>query len=238
MFVIKYIIRIPLITVLISCATNKAKVYPKHWWREVPKKELQWWEIGPQVASKGEVILSKRNELGILSNFSHAPFKFEGKQYPNVEALWQSMKYPETKNDIRSKHKGWPHSRAQVEKMDGFAAKTAGDYGSKMMKRLKIDWVTFKGEKFVYRTAHRGRHYQIIRAAMLEKLKQNKKVKEVLLSTGDLTLRPDHHTRVTDPPAWKYYQIWMELRRQLLNQEHKDQQQEYHKRDWDASRRM
>ena len=204
---------IPMFFLLMSCATTKQ--YPKHWWKPVAKKDLQWWEIDPQAAKKGEVILSKRNELGILSNFSHAPFKLDGKTYPNIEALWQSMKYPKSKNDIRFKHKKWPHTRIQVEKMSGFEAKTAGDYGTKVMKELQIDWVTYKGERMIYRTSQKGTHYQIIRRAMIEKLKQNPKVKKVLLSTGDLSLRPDHHTKANDPPAWKYFQIWMEIRNDL-----------------------
>jgi predicted NAD-dependent protein-ADP-ribosyltransferase YbiA (DUF1768 family) len=50
---------------------------------------------------------------------------------------------------------------------------------------------------------------------MMEKLKQNPKVKNILLSTGDLKLIADHHTKSSDPPAWKYYQIWMEIRSKL-----------------------
>ena len=48
--------------------------YPVHWWAAVPESQRASWEILPQAAKPGEVILSKRNELGILSNFSATPF--------------------------------------------------------------------------------------------------------------------------------------------------------------------
>ncbi len=40
--------------------------YPAHWWAEVTKENAPAWEIFPQQAKPGEVILSKRNELGLL----------------------------------------------------------------------------------------------------------------------------------------------------------------------------
>ena len=50
---------------------------------------------------------------------------------------------------------------------------------------------------------------------MIEKLKQNPEVGRVLLSTGDLVLKPDHHGEANPPPEWRYYAIWMELRSKL-----------------------
>ena len=41
------------------------------------------------------MILSKRNELGILSNFAATPFTLYGKRYASVEGFWQMMLYPE-----------------------------------------------------------------------------------------------------------------------------------------------
>jgi hypothetical protein len=54
--------------------------YPAAWFDEVPKDDAPRWEILPQEAGEGEVILSKRNELGILSNFAPTPFEFRGKK--------------------------------------------------------------------------------------------------------------------------------------------------------------
>jgi len=61
----------------------------------------------------------------------------------------------------------------------------------------------------------KGVHYRIIVAAMRAKLEQNTKVKEILLSTGTLVLRPDHYQEKNPPAEWEYFQIWMELRSEL-----------------------
>ena len=73
--------------------------YPKHWWTPVEKSQLHSWEIPPQSAKPGEVILSKRNELGILSNFAETPFTLDGVTYQSIEGFWQMMKYPENSKD-------------------------------------------------------------------------------------------------------------------------------------------
>jgi len=52
-------------------------------------------------------------------------------------------------------------------------------------------------------------------AAMRAKLEQNPKVREILLRTGDLILRPDHIEEPDPPPEWLYCSIWMEIRREL-----------------------
>ena len=50
---------------------------------------------------------------------------------------------------------------------------------------------------------------------MRAKLEQNPEVKRILLATGDLILKPDHHGEEKPPPEWKYYEIWMQLRKEL-----------------------
>ncbi len=99
--------------------------------------------------------------------------------------------------------------------MEGFAAKKAGDFASRVMKQMNINWVTFAGQRMAYRTTEKGEHYKIIREAMQRKLIQHPKVKDVLFATGDLKLLPDHKVGKNDPPAWRYYQIWMEIRSTL-----------------------
>ena len=66
--------------------------YPSHWWAPVPREGAPAWEILPQEAGPGEVILSKRNELGLLSNFAATPFTFHGQRYASLEGFWQMMK--------------------------------------------------------------------------------------------------------------------------------------------------
>src|SRR5690349_16374996 len=87
---------------LLGCSVSPREKYPPHWWTPVDKAGAPGWEILPQEAGPGEVILSKRNELGILSNFAATPFVYRGVRYASVEGFWQMMKYPEGPGDPRS----------------------------------------------------------------------------------------------------------------------------------------
>lgn len=71
--------------------------YPAHWWAPVSKEGAPDWEILPQEAGPGEVILSKRHELGLLSNFAPTPFVFRGRRYASIEGFWQMMLTPRTR---------------------------------------------------------------------------------------------------------------------------------------------
>ena len=194
--------------------------YPAHWWTPVPTNGAPSWEILPQAAGPGEVILSKRNELGLLSNFAATPFTFRGQRYASLEGFWQMMKFPEGDEDPRAKFPGlkWPHTRAEVAQMTAFDAKRAGDVGSENMRRMDIAWVTFEGKQIEYRPAEPGEHYRLIVAATREKVRQNPEVKKVLLATGDLVLKPDHHQEPNAPDAWRYYDILMRIRSELREQ--------------------
>src|SRR5882724_10473432 len=101
--------------------------YPARWWTPVADEHKAFWEVLPQAAKPGEVILSKRNELGILSNFAATPFTFRGRRYASVEGFWQMMLYPEGPSDPRAKAHGigWEHTRDEVAGMTAFAAKDA-----------------------------------------------------------------------------------------------------------------
>jgi predicted NAD-dependent protein-ADP-ribosyltransferase YbiA (DUF1768 family) len=195
--------------------------FPSHWWAPIPEEQRQWWEILPQEAGPGEVILSKRHELGILSNFAATPFTLRGKRYASVEGFWQMMLYPEGPADPRAKFTGitWPHMREQVAQMVAFDAQKAGAAAEENMKRMGIDWVTFQGKRMKYRSKEKGDHYRLIVEAMRAKLEQNPKVQEILLSTGGLLLLPDHVQEKDAPAEWRYFQIWMELRSELQGKE-------------------
>ena len=191
--------------------------YPAHWWTPVPSESAPAWEILPQAAKPGQVILSKRNELGILSNFAATPFTFHGKRYASVEGFWQMMLYPEGPSDPRAKASGiaWPHTREEVAGMTAFEAKDAGTAAEENMRKIGIDWATFEGKRFRYRSKKKGVHYRLIVEAMRAKLEQNPQVRQILLSTGDLVLLPDH-VQEPDPPAeWLYFRIWMDFRTDL-----------------------
>lgn len=191
--------------------------YPANWWTPVIDAHKPDWEILPQAAKPGEVILSKRNELGILSNFAATPFKLHGVRYASVEGFWQMMLYPEGLDDPRAQAAllTWPHTRAEVAQMTAFEAKAAGDIGENNMHKLGIDWVTFEGQRMPYRSMVKGEHYRLIVGAMRAKLAQNPKVRQVLLSTGNLILLPDHIQEANAPPEWAYYKIWMNIRTEL-----------------------
>ena len=50
---------------------------------------------------------------------------------------------------------------------------------------------------------------------MRAKLEQNPRVREVLLSTADLILLPDHVPEADAPAEWRYFQVWMEIRSKI-----------------------
>jgi predicted NAD-dependent protein-ADP-ribosyltransferase YbiA (DUF1768 family) len=194
-----------------------ASAFPAHWWAPVPPESAASWEILPQAAGPGEVIVSKRHELGVLSNFAATPFVYHGKRYASVEGFWQAMLYPEGPDDPRARFPGleWPHTRGEVAGMTAFEAKRAGDLAERNMAAMGIDWASFEGRRFPYRSARPGEHHRLVLAAMREKLRQNPEVRRVLLGTGDLVLRPDHRQAADDPPEWRYCGIWMRMRAEL-----------------------
>ena len=103
--------------------------------------------------------------------------------------------------------------------MTAFEAKHAGDLAKANMQKMGINWVSFEGKHFDYRTPNKGEHYRLIVATTWEKVRQNPKVKAVLLATRGLKLRPDHHQEPDSPPAWHYFDILTEIREKLLAEE-------------------
>jgi predicted NAD-dependent protein-ADP-ribosyltransferase YbiA (DUF1768 family) len=193
---------------------GKANGFPQEWWGKITTNDKASWEIAPDEAQPKTVILSKRTELGILSNFAATPFVIDGKGYASIEGFWQATKYPdlELPDDPRFQLTNWPMKREQVEKLSGFEAKDAGTFASKILKEAGIDWVSYKGLKMIYREPGESTFYQLVRRAMIEKLRQNQKVREVLLRTKDLRLLPDHTQEKDAPKAWGYHLIWEDLR--------------------------
>lgn len=96
--------------------------------------------------------------------------------------------------------------------MTAFDAKNAGDSAYKNMQKMGIDWVSFEGRRMPYWSKTKGEHYRLVLDTMRAKLEQNPKVREILLSTGDLKLLPDHYQEKDPPAEWQYFNIWMELR--------------------------
>lgn len=208
---------------VLSCSTTGLKgtrsflgrEYPGHWWERPVIEKVKSWEILSDQVQPPQVILSKRNELGILSNFAATPFFLDGKKYGSVEGFWQAVKYPEGSKDLRFPMAQWPHSRREVELMVGFQAKRAGDFGSRVMKQKGFSWVSFAGKKIEYKSPGKEAFYHLIFRAMQAKLEQNQEVQKILCQTVGLELLPDHRQGANPPPAWRYHHIWMELRERV-----------------------
>lgn len=200
--------------------------YPENWFKPVPETERQSWEILPQDAKEGEVILSKRTELGIFSNLSEAHFSYDGESYASIESLWQMMKYPDPsdKNDERNQYQNeYPFKRDEVKKLVGFDCKKAGDAANTVMKSHAINWISYKTKKFNYKDMQEGSdyHYQIISKAIEAKVFQNEAIKNLLIQTGNLKLRPDHKIDPNSPKAYFYFDILMNIREKLLKKVNK-----------------
>lgn len=131
------------------------------------------------------------------------------------------MLYPEDADDPRARFAGlkWKYTRKQVAEMTSFEAKSAGTLAEENMNKMGISWVTFEGQQIEYRPAVPGEHYRLIVAATWEKVRQNSEVRKVLLSTGDLILRPDHYQESNAPAAWRYYEILSEIRGELQKEQ-------------------
>jgi hypothetical protein len=204
----------------VSSASADQGQYPSRWWKKIEEvKKFGSWEILPHEAKQGEVILSKRNELGIFSNLTFAPFILDGIRYASVEGLWQSLKYPDPLlvNDPRNSW-DYPATRAQVRLSFGFWSKGLGDAANKLMKENQYKDVSYQGLPFDYKDKAMGSefHYQMIKNAIQAKVDQNPAIKALLIKTKGLILRPDHKMRSNSPAAYYYYDILMEIRDNIL----------------------
>ncbi len=211
-----------LITIIcLSITTNLLANYPAHWWQEIPESDRYGsWEILPQEAKAGELILSKRNELGAFSNLSHTPFRLDGVLYASVESLWQMMKYPDPSDhrDPRNNISAYDFKRHEIISMYGFDCKKAGDHANAINMQYGLgDFMSYQSRYFHYKDMGEGSlfHYQLIYRAIYAKILQNPSLKKLLLRTKGLRLVPDHHLGSNKPQAYKYHMILMKIRESL-----------------------
>lgn len=189
--------------------------YPPHWWARLELADKPDWEILPHEAAAGEVILSKRNELGLLSNLAPTAFELDGLRYASVEALWQMTKLPDSADPLDPRSAVvWPVARATMRTLAGLEAKRLGDQSSDLMKTHGWGWVSYSAERWTYPEKTRGPFYHLIRRALEAKLAAHREVRDVLRATRGLRLRPDHVQTGLLSPAHLYHEMWMELRDQ------------------------
>jgi predicted NAD-dependent protein-ADP-ribosyltransferase YbiA (DUF1768 family) len=207
-----------LLLLVLSTTLYAHSNYPAHWWEVIPESERQGsWEILPHECKKGELVLSKRNELGVFSNFAATPFEMDGVRYASIEGLWQMMKYPDPTDskDIRNSFSNeYPYERHQVMDMVAFEAKEAGDLANKVNKKHGIKWVSYQHKKFNYKDYAEGSkyHLKLMKKAIALKLKFNPAVYQLLMKTKGLKLVPDHKQGKNPPPSYLYHQILMDIR--------------------------
>ena len=218
-------ITLPFIVLFISLFTQTfAQVdrgnYPAQWWVEVPADQVRGWEIAPAAAKLGEVVLSKRTELGVFSNFADSPFILDGVKYASIEGLWQGLKYPDLtlSADPRTQITEWPHTRLEVFAMTGWDAKSAGNKANAILRANSISTVSYGDFFFNYVDGAAGSQYhlELITKAIRQKVLQNPEIKRLLIQTKGLTLIPDHYMSSKYPPSFYYHRILMKLRDEEL----------------------
>ena len=133
--------------------------HPARWWAPVSTDGAPAWKILPQAAGPGEVIVSKRHELGLLSNFAATPFIFRGTRYASVEGFWEMMLYPEGPDDPRAgpRHRFGSTRASALRRWSPL--RRARTLAQQNMAHMGITWVSFEGRRFDYRPARPGRHY-------------------------------------------------------------------------------
>jgi len=194
--------------------------YPQQWWIEVPADEVRGWEIAPAQAKLGEVILSKRTELGVFSNFADSPFVLDNIKYASIEGLWQGLKYPDLslETDPRTEIQEWPHTRLEVFAMTGWDAKSAGNKANAILRANSLSIVSYGEFFFNYVDGAQGSayHLELITRAIREKVLQNPEIKSLLIQTKGLTLSPDHYMSTKYPASFYYHKILMKIRDEEL----------------------
>ncbi|MFK8137704.1 MAG: hypothetical protein AB8E15_05010 [Bdellovibrionales bacterium] len=197
---------------------------PTWWTEDTTSQAKKSWEILPSQVKKGQLILSKRNALGQFSNLAPTAFVFEGDYYASLEALWQMMKYPNPNlsEDPRNTYAlKFPYTRDEVRLLANMESKKAGDAANALNKKNGVKEISYEATFFDYKDKAAGssRHYEIIFAASVEKLRQNPKLIDLLLRTCDLELLPDHKISSDRPNSYFYNQIYMKLRDKIRKNE-------------------
>lgn len=201
------------------CLSASAGDYPTTWWPYVDEQTAPGWEVLPQSAKPGEVILSKRTELGAFSNLAYTPFNLDGINYASIEGLWQGMKYPDKNldHDVRFDSPKWKYSREEVNQLSSWESKSAGNLANQIYVENHFQTVNYLNHQFIYTDGKEGSqfHLELITRAIKAKVVQNPELLKLLIQTKGLKLRPDHLMSELALPSFKYHEILMKIRDEL-----------------------
>ena len=127
----------------------------------------------------------------LISNFAHAPFTFDGRDYASVEGFWQGLKFESERE------------RRRLAAMPGPAARREGQkkgYGAEL---------TYEGKAII---PGAWDHWKVMESACRAKFTQDAEARAALLSTGG---RPLEHRMRRDShsiPGVIMADIWTRIR--------------------------
>jgi predicted NAD-dependent protein-ADP-ribosyltransferase YbiA (DUF1768 family) len=150
--------------------------------------------IGPEdEACRKPINISSRSPmpLKLASNFAHAPFVLDDREYASVEGFWQGLKFPQAADRLRLASLHGDEARdagLQAPAADAF------DYGGRLVRTGIFE------------------HWQLMERACVAKFEQNPAARDALLSTGNrpITHRVDPDSRTI--PGAIMAEIWMRIR--------------------------
>jgi predicted NAD-dependent protein-ADP-ribosyltransferase YbiA (DUF1768 family) len=150
--------------------------------------------IGPEdEACRKPINISSRSPmpLKLASNFAHAPFVLDDREYASVEGFWQGLKFPQAADRLRLASLHGDEARdagLQAPAADAF------DYGGRLVRTGTFE------------------HWQLMERACVAKFEQNPAARDALLSTGNrpITHRVDPDSRTI--PGAIMAEIWMRIR--------------------------
>ena len=165
-----------------------------------PGNALLLSSLGPrEEACREPVFINSRvadPKWRLISNFGHAPFTLDGREYANVEGFWQGLKF-ESEED-----------RRRLAMMTGSEARRVGQergYGTHFF---------YEGQTVVPGTWD---HWVLMERACRAKFTQDPAAKASLLSTGNRPLehRMRHDSRSI--PGALMAEIWMRIRDEIVH---------------------
>jgi predicted NAD-dependent protein-ADP-ribosyltransferase YbiA (DUF1768 family) len=144
------------------------------------------------IATSGSEAIGK-----VLSNFARRPFNLDGREYESVEGFYQGLKWSD------------PAQRADIAKLSGSAAKSAG-------RGSEATSFEYEGQTIEFRSPE---HYALMKRAIKASLEQNPEIRDQFLETHPRPLehktgRPEKPT--TGYPAAEFVKALSEIRAEMF----------------------